>query len=40
MKIEDAQIFHVTSTASEKIKKEMKMRNNPLTKPARTSALT
>lgn len=30
----------VTSTPSEKMKKAVKMRKSPLTKPARTSALT
>jgi len=30
----------ITSTASEKMKKEIKIRNNPLTNPAITSALT
>jgi hypothetical protein len=33
-------IIYYTSTPSEKIKKAVKIKNRPLTKPARTSALT
>lgn len=33
-------IIYYTSTPSEKIKKAVKIKNSPLTKPASTSALT